>query len=147
MKDYINSGFYINQRNDKLINKYILIVLIIIIILFGLSNIMKYKVILVTKAIVVKEDKYYLKMYLKDDEIKKYLYNRNIIILNKKYSYKINSISSEYIIDETMSKYREIKIDINLDKNLKINNNIVEIRKLYKKEPIINILTNKLKGE
>lgn len=68
---------------------------------------------------------YYLKALILEENINN-INNTYLIINNKKYKYKVKSISEDYLLDEKYNKYYEVLIESKIDSNLIINNNIID---------------------
>lgn len=66
------------------------------------------------------------------------------ILNNKKYSFEINSISEDYIINETKNYY-EVILNCELDNKYKINNNILNINMELDKTTLLKEILNFLK--
>ena len=82
------------------------------------------------------------------NDLEKITKNNEIIINNKKYNYKILSISEPTINNINLEPYFEILIDTNLDNNLKIDNNIVKFKIRYDVKNGFEIIKNLiLRGE
>lgn len=141
----INSYIIINKKTNFITKIFIYISLSILISLTIVLN-FNYKKYYYTKSNVTKiNSNYNLVLYLSPEKLKIIKNNDSVFIDNKKYNYKINSISNEYIISNDFNNYIEVILDINLKEKDKINNNILEIKFLESNKKLFYYLKEYLK--
>lgn len=134
-----------NDRGISFIMKiWWIIVLIIMIIFIIISTMFKYNKYLYYRGVVVKEEEYFLKIYVDEKDINKIIVNE-LIIDDKNYKYKIKKISESYFIGEDSKKYKEILLDVNIKDDMKIINNIIDIRFKLEKTTIMKEIINVVK--
>lgn len=131
-----------NQKNHNSVKLWLIIVLLLMIILY-ISLFHKYKIFKTYQATVIHQnDNYYLNLYLTDQQLIKFNY-KTMYIDNKLVSKKIISISSDYILTE-LGKFRLVTLDTNINKDDKINNNLIEIKIHERNTTIMKELIDKL---
>lgn len=122
---FYNSEIIIKRKQPKIII-YNIIILISLSLLLLFSCFYTYHPYLNLKASVVTNNQdYYLKVLISENDMDK-LNNTNLLIKNKNYKYEIKEISSS-LLDANYNKYYEILIICNINKSLRINNNIINI--------------------
>jgi len=141
----INSYIILNRKTKFITNIFILISIIIIIALLLITQ-LKYKKYYQTNGQVIKENNIYqLSLYLDPYKLKIFKNNNKIIINEKEYIYNIKSISDEYIISNDLKNYVKVILDINLNKEDKIVNNILNLKILESNKKIIYYLKDYFK--
>ena len=94
---------------------------------------------------IYKDNKLSFIVYQSD--LEKITNNHKVIVNKKEYNYKILEISEPIINNINLEPYFEILIDTKLDKNLKINNNIVKIKIKYDVKNGFEIIKSLILGE
>lgn len=131
-----------NQKEHHSVKLWLIIVLLLMIILY-ISLFHEYKMFKTYQATVIHQNnKYYLNLYLTDQQLIKFNYKK-MYIDNKIVNKKIISISNEYILTE-MGKFRLVTLDANINKDDKINNNLIEIKIHERNTTIMKELIDKL---
>lgn len=145
--DIFNNSEIIIKRKSFSITTYSIILLVGLIFTFLWFCFNTYYPYFNLKASVIKDEQgYYLKTLILEDDITK-INNTVLIIDNKEYKYKIKKISEEYLIDENYNKYYEVLITSKINKQLQINNNVIDINiKLPKTTYMKNLLKQIKKG-
>ncbi|MGI6325319.1 MAG: hypothetical protein ACOXZS_05210 [Bacilli bacterium] len=121
--------------------QYISILSFLIVILsFGLYK-YTYDLYYRTNGIVVINDhNYYLKLYVDVDDLNKVVNSRKILIDHKEYNYQIKEISSEMLVDNNFTNYKEVWLECQLDKKYLNNNNVITLSIRYKTEALIKLI-------
>lgn len=146
--DNINA-FYnsdvILQRKSLNIKVYIFFLTCFLILLLILLSCISYHSYINLTAVLIKEqNSYYLRTLVLEEQIEN-INQKSLIISNKKSKYEIKNISEEFILDEKYNKYYEVILETEIEKNLIINNNILNISIELPKETFVQKLIKKIK--
>lgn len=98
-----------------------LILLLIFVTFYKIDNILEYE------AQVLVTDNIEVVFYAKDDDLNK-LKNKTLYVNKKQVTYDIKSYSKDYYIASDGKNYKQVVINCNIDDNLKINNNIINLK-------------------
>lgn len=140
----IKSYIILNKKTSNIINMFILISLMIVITLIVITQFKYIKYYEIKGMVVKNNDDYKLQLYIAPDKLNVIKNNKKIIIEEKEYEYKINSIDNEY----TINNYLKVIIDIKLLEKDKINNNILQIKIQESNKKLFYYIKNYLlKGE
>lgn len=143
--DVQNSKLSIINRNDNYLNIYLKICICLVLLLFVISISYSYHNYLnYYGQIILEDDTYYVKVYIKEEEIS-LIPNSKLIINNKEYKYHIYYISKEYYVDEKYHKYYSIYIRTAIDSSLIIENNIINMYFQLPKQTLFKRLLEKIK--
>jgi hypothetical protein len=141
----LSNIMYIERK--KFNNGWYYILLVIMGILL-VSLFYNYELFYINKGIITKvNSSYYIKLYVKEADL--YKINNNILLIdNKSYSYRIENISNDYILDNsTLIKYKEVLLSSNIPSKHLVNNNIIDIKIKYKKIRLIKHIFNNMFGK
>lgn len=130
---YNDSAIILEKKTPKKIISWItiLIILLILFVVFSIIPFNIYKPII--GKVNITNNKTYIILNTNDSDFPFYK-NNKLYIKNKEYNYKIVSIEDNLVL-----------IDINLENNLKIQNNIITVNILKDRTTIFKILKNKIK--
>lgn len=130
---YNDSAIILEKKTPKKIISWITILIILTLIFLFLSflpfNLYKTKVGYVN----IVDNNSYIVLPIDESDFPVHK-NKKLFIKNKKYNYKIMKLESDKLI-----------LKINLDNNLKIQNNIVKINILKDRTTLFKIIKNKIK--
>lgn len=141
--------FILNKKNNLIIQIWSISISVLLIIILSFCIFYHYKIYEDYQGIIVKQDNvHYLNLYLTDEQIRDFNYQK-IYIDQKEIKKKITNISQDYILNDT-GKYRLLTLDINdgkIDQKYLINNNVITV-KIYKRNTTImkEIINKLLKG-
>ena len=134
---YNNCLFFDKYRNISInICSIVLIIIFIIFILF--SVFCKINFSTSYSGFVVKEDKYYVNMFVNDNDICR-IQKATLVVDGQVIGYSINRISDEYIPTDS-GLVRSVLLDFEIDDSKKIVNNVIKLNFLEK-----NTIFNKVK--
>ena len=130
---YNDSAIILEKKTPKKIISWItiLIILLSLFVVFSIIPFNIYKPII--GKVNITNNKTYIILNTNDSDFPFYK-NNKLYIKNKEYNYKIVSIEDNLVL-----------IDINLENNLKIQNNIITVNILKDRTTIFKILKNKIK--
>lgn len=135
-KYYSRCLFFDRYNNISIIFcSIVLIVLFLVFLLFSIF--IKISFSKSYSGFVVKEDDFYVRVFLSDSEIQ-FLQNNELVVNGNIVSYDVISISDEYILSDEL--VREVIISFDLSDKDKIVNNVIELNFLEK-----NTIFNKVK--
>ena len=141
----IDSYIIENRKIGFFIKVFIIISIIIFVSLIILSG-LRYKKYYQTIGIVIRdENKYKLTLYLDPYKLKIIKNNNVLIIDDLEYKYTINYINNEYVISNNYTNYLNVVLDIELKKEDKIENNILQVKVLESNKKIFYYLKDYLK--
>lgn len=140
----IKSHIILNKKTNNIINMFILISLMIIITLITITQFKYIKYYEIKGMVVKNNEEYKLQLYIDPNKLNVVKNNKKIIIEEKEYEYKINSIDNEH----TINNYLKVTIDIKLLEKDKINNNILQTKIQESNKKLFYYIKNYLlKGE
>lgn len=124
----IDSYIILNKNSGILVKTFIFLSLFIIFVLIFLLQ-CKYRKYYNTIGQVIKNNNIYqIVTYIPVEKMNIIKSKNKLIIDKKEYNYKIDSIDSNYIIDDNLKKYIKVIININLKNEDKIVNNIINLK-------------------
>ena len=130
---YNDSAVILEKKTPKKIISWITI-LVILLSLFVVLSMVPFNIYKpFTGKVNITNNKTFLKLNLNYSGFPVNQYNK-LYIKNKEYSYKVISIEDNILL-----------IDINLDEDLKIQNNVVNVNILKDRTTIFKIIKNKIK--
>ncbi len=134
--------FNIKNKLVILLSSIVIISFIIMIILAHLLKVEKYYQ---NKGIVVLDnDNYYLKLYVDFENIETIINNSSILINEDNYQYNIISISD--LLESNYDNYQIFYLQIlNPNKNLLVNNLVINYKILTDRESLIKYIKNIVK--
>lgn len=139
-----NKEIILNIRNKKIIllSRIIIISFIIVTIITHFIEVQNYYQ---NKGIIVlDEDKYYLKLYIDITNINDIINNSSIIINDIDYNYSI--IKKSDLLESNYNNYQIFYLQVpNLNKNLLINNLVIDYKILIHNQLLIKYIKNKVK--
>lgn len=139
-----NKEIILNIRNKKIIllSRIIIISFIIVTIITHFIEVQNYYQ---NKGIIVlDEDKYYLKLYIDITNINDIINNSSIIINDIDYNYSI--IKKSDLLESNYNNYQIFYLQVpDLNKNLLINNLVIDYKILIHNQLLIKYIKNKVK--
>ena len=141
MNDISNYNSIYNLRKNYLIYIFIGICFIIFLIVIIFKNVY-YESYYVNSGIFIEKDK--IKVYVSNSDLNKITTNNKIKIKNKKFAYKIYSISD--ILFNGDNYYYEVIIESNINYNINIVNNFIEFKIPLQKMTILEYILKKVGG-
>lgn len=139
-----NKEIIFNIKN-KLVILFSSIVIISFIIMIILAHLLKVEKYYQNKGIVVLDnDNYYLKLYVDFENIETIINNSSILINEDNYQYNIISISD--LLESNYDNYQIFYLQIlNPNKNLLVNNLVINYKILTGRESLIKYIKNIVK--
>lgn len=139
-----NKEIIFNIKN-KLVILFSSIVIISFIIMIILAHLLKVEKYYQNKGIVVLDnDDYYLKLYVDFENIETIINNSSILINEDNYQYNIISISD--LLESNYDNYQIFYLQIlNPNKNLLVNNLVINYKILTGRESLIKYIKNIVK--
>lgn len=139
-----NKEIIFNIKN-KLVILFSSIVIISFIIMIILAHLLKVEKYYQNKGIVVLDnDNYYLKLYADFENIETIINNSSILINEDNYQYNIISISD--LLESNYDNYQIFYLQIlNPNKNLLVNNLVINYKILTGRESLIKYIKNIVK--
>lgn len=135
-KNYSRCLFFDRYRNISIsICSIVLIVVLVLFLLFSLFC--KINFCTSYSGYVVKEDDFYVRLFLDDNSIQ-FLQKDELVVNGKRVDYNIVSISDEYALSNGL--VRSVLLSFDLDNKDKIINNVINLHFLRK-----NTIFNKVK--
>ena len=130
---------------NKLVILFSSIVIISFIIMIILAHLLKVEKYYQNKGIVVLDnDDYYLKLYVDFENIETIINNSSILINEDNYQYNIISISD--LLESNYDNYQIFYLQIlNPNKNLLVNNLVINYKILTGRESLIKYIKNIVK--
>jgi len=97
MSNYIDCGVILDRKCGPLMYVYMMIIIIILLSLIIFCILFKYKTFYDVKGIVIKENEFYIKVYVPLEKIQ-YLSSNNVVRIDREnYRYVIISFEEEYV--------------------------------------------------
>lgn len=121
--DILNNFSYILNKKSKSILIFIFFLLLGLILFLIIAFKYEYNKYISYYGYINKLDKYYVSLYVKEDELSN-LNNSELLIENNKYDFKIISIDKYYNFDNL---YYQVILDLNLKEEWLVENNIISI--------------------
>ncbi len=139
-----NKEIIFNIKN-KLVILFSSVVIISFIIMIILAHLLKVEKYYQNKGIVVLDnDDYYLKLYVDFENIETIINNSSILINEDNYQYNIISISD--LLESNYDNYQIFYLQIlNPNKNLLVNNLVINYKILTGRESLIKYIKNIVK--
>lgn len=139
-----NKEIIFNIKN-KLVILFSSVVIISFIIMIILAHLLKVEKYYQNKCIVVLDnDNYYLKLYVDFENIETIINNSSILINEDNYQYNIISISD--LLESNYDNYQIFYLQIlNPNKNLLVNNLVINYKILTGRESLIKYIKNIVK--
>lgn len=139
-----NKEIIFNIKN-KLVILFSSVVIISFIIMIILAHLLKVEKYYQNKGIVVLDkDNYYLKLYVDFENIETIINNSSILINEDNYQYNIVSISD--LLESNYDNYQIFYLQIlNPNKNLLVNNLVINYKILTGRESLIKYIKNIVK--
>jgi len=139
-----NKEIIFNIKN-KLVILFSSVVIISFIIMIILAHLLKVEKYYQNKGIVVLDnDNYYLKLYVDFENIETIINNSSILINEDNYQYNIISISD--LLESNYDNYQIFYLQIlNPNKNLLVNNLVINYKILTDRESLIKYIKNIVK--
>lgn len=139
-----NKEIIFNIKN-KLVILFSSVVIISFIIMIILAHLLKVEKYYQNKGIVVLDnDNYYLKLYVDFENIETIINNSSILINEDNYQYNIISISD--LLESNYDNYQIFYLQIlNPNKNLLVNNLVINYKILTGRESLIKYIKNIVK--
>lgn len=126
MIDIYDNKYFINNKKCSIATIWLMILIIFLLIFLNISFNYKYKKYEQTLGYIKKvEDDFKVVIYVLDEEVSSLL-KYDIVVDGFKYEFEIEDISEEFYLINNL-KHKEIILDIDLDKKLLIENNVINI--------------------
>lgn len=126
------------MRNKYCFQKsYYLFWIVFVLVLLIIAFMVPFPHYLQVIGIVVREEDYYVKVYLEDDQIM-HLHSTILMMDQKSIPFKIVRISDYYFLDE--KKYREVLLSFEIEEKQKIENNTLSLIFLLGKKTWVQTL-------
>ena len=131
MRRLSDNCLFFNRYRDLSITICSCFIVIIFTVFFVVSVSFKFDFVSSYSGFVVKEDKYYVVLYINDNELQNI--KKNVLVVdNVKFNYNIHKISDEYVVSNS-GPVRMVYLDFDLDESYKIVNNVLKLNFVSKK--------------
>lgn len=142
----VNIDFILNKKNCLIFYIWVIIISILLVIIMTICMFYNYKVYGKYQAVISGQNgSYYLNLYLTDEQISDFNYQR-IYIDENEINKKIINISEDYILNDK-GKFRLLTLDINesgISSKYLINNNVITIKVHQRNTTIMKEIINKV---
>jgi len=139
MSNYIDCGVILDRKCGPLMYVYMMIIIIILLSLIIFCILFKYKTFYDVKGIVIKENEFYIKVYVPLEKIQ-YLSSNNVVRIDREnYRYVIISFEEEYVTDN-IDTYQVVKLKIDLPSKYEFNNLTLSLKFLQNDKRIIDYI-------
>ena len=120
---------------------WIIITIIILVFTIVLSCNVDYEKVYLSSGVV--SEKNTLKVYCNKNNLKDIINNKKIIINNREFAYK-NPVINSVIYDNSF--YYEVLLNVDLDKSVNIENNVIDFKIPLQKMTILKYIMHKIGG-
>lgn len=126
MIDIYDNKYFINNKKCDIATIWLMILIIFLLVFLNISFNYRYKNYEQYLGYVKKiEEDFKVVIYVLEEEVSS-VSNYEMIVEGFKYNFEIESISEEFYLINNL-KHKEMILDVNLNKNLLIENNVINI--------------------
>ena len=141
---YQNRTYIINQRLPKTIYFIIFISLFTLIFVLIFIIIPIKRIISFDGFVVLEDNRYYIKIYVGDEDLKK-INCHNVIVDEKKTKLDYFTIKEAYKVDNSLEIYHEVFLKVDIEKKKRVENNKLEVMFIQPKTTYLKEIINYVK--
>ena len=141
---YQNRTYIINQRLPKTIYFIIFISLFTLIFVLIFITIPIKRIISFDGFVVLEDNRYYIKIYVGDENLKK-INCHNVIVDEKKTKLDYFTIKEAYKVDNSLEIYHEVFLKVDIEKKKRVENNKLEVMFIQPKTTYLKEIINYVK--
>lgn len=141
---YQNRTYIINQRLPKTIYFIIFISLFTLIFVLIFITIPIKRIISFDGFVVLEDNRYYIKIYVGDEDLKK-INCHNVIVDEKKTKLDYFTIKEAYKVDNSLEIYHEVFLKVDIEKKKRVENNKLEVMFIQPKTTYLKEIINYVK--
>lgn len=141
---YQNRTYIINQRLPKTIYFIIFISLFTLIFVLIFITIPVKRIISFDGFVVLEDNRYYIKIYVGDEDLKK-INCHNVIVDEKKTKLDYFTIKEAYKVDNSLEIYHEVFLKVDIEKKKRVENNKLEVMFIQPKTTYLKEIINYVK--
>ena len=141
---YQNRTYIINQRLPKTIYFIIFISLLTLIFVLIFITIPIKRIISFDGFVVLEDNRYYIKIYVGDEDLKK-INCHNVIVDEKKTKLDYFIIKEAYKVDNSLEIYHEVFLKVDIEKKKRVENYKLEVMFIQPKTTYLKEIINYVK--
>ena len=141
---YQNRTYIINQKLPKMIYFIIFISLFTLIFVLIFIIIPIKRIISFDGFVVLEDNRYYIKIYVGDEDLKK-INCHNVIVDEKKTKLDYFTIKEAYKVDNSLEIYHEVFLKVDIEKKKRVENNKLEVMFIQPKTTYLKEIINYVK--
>ena len=141
---YQNRTYIINQKLPKKIYFIIFISLLTLIFVLIFITIPIKRIISFDGFVVLEDNRYYIKIYVGDEDLKK-INCHNVIVDEKKTKLDYFIIKEAYKVDNSLEIYHEVFLKVDIEKKKRVENYKLEVMFIQPKTTYLKEIINYVK--
>ena len=141
---YQNRTYIINQKLPKMIYFIIFISLFTLIFVLIFIIIPIKRIISFDGFVVLEDNRYYIKIYVGDEDLKK-INCHNVIVDEKKTKLDYFTIKEAYKVDNSLEIYHEVFLKVDIEKKKRVENYKLEVMFIQPKTTYLKEIINYVK--
>ena len=141
---YQNRTYIINQKLPKTIYFIIFISLLTLIFVLIFITIPIKRIISFDGFVVLEDNRYYIKIYVGDEDLKK-INCHNVIVDEKKTKLDYFIIKEAYKVDNSLEIYHEVFLKVDIEKKKRVENYKLEVMFIQSKTTYLKEIINYVK--
>ncbi len=141
---YQNRTYIINQKLPKTIYFIIFISLLTLIFVLIFITIPIKRIISFDGFVVLEDNRYYIKIYVGDEDLKK-INCHNVIVDEKKTKLDYFIIKEAYKVDNSLEIYHEVFLKVDIEKKKRVENYKLEVMFIQPKTTYLKEIINYVK--
>ena len=141
---YQNRTYIINQKLPKTIYFIIFISLLTLIFVLIFITIPIKRIISFDGFVVLEDNRYYIKIYVGDEDLKK-INCHNVIVDEKKTKLDYFTIKEAYKVDNSLEIYHEVFLKVDIEKKKRVENYKLEVMFIQPKTTYLKEIINYVK--
>ena len=141
---YQNRTYIINQKLPKTIYFIIFISLLTLIFVLIFITIPIKRIISFDGFVVLEDNRYYIKIYVGDEDLKK-INCHNVIVDEKKTKLDYFIIREAYKVDNSLEIYHEVFLKVDIEKSKRVENYKLEVMFIQPKTTYLKEIINYVK--
>ena len=141
---YQNRTYIINQKLPKMIYFIIFISLFTLIFVLIFIIIPIKRIISFDGFVVLEDNRYYIKIYVGDEDLKK-INCHNVIVDEKKTKLDYFTIKEAYKVDNSLEIYHEVFLKVDIEKSKRVENYKLEVMFIQPKTTYLKEIINYVK--
>ena len=130
------------RKNPKILFIWMLFITFIIIMFIIINSCVTIKNYYHTEGVINNKS---LNLYITQDDLNKIIHLDKLYINNLEYRYKIIEMDNAVFVNDAY--YKKIKLNVDIEDKLLINNNVIDIHFIISEMTILEYIVNLVKGE